>query len=201
MAMANGIILASGSATRQQMLANAGVSFDVVVPRVDETAILQSLLAENAKPADIAGTLAEYKGRRVAGTAPDALVIAADQVLVCNGKVYCKPQTMDQARDQLIELRGNGHQLLSAVVAFEGGQPVWRFVGRAQLQMRDFSARFLDSYLQSNGSDILSSVGCYKLETTGVLLFSHVQGDYFTILGLPLLEVLGFLRTRGVLSE
>lgn len=197
--MSASVLLASGSEIRQQLLLGAGVAFNVETSPVDEPSIMAALLQESAKPRDIADTLAEYKGRRVAIKNPDKIVIAADQVLVCEGQVYSKPDTQEQAMKQLQQLRGKGHQLLSAVVIFEDGAPVWRHIGRAQLVMRDFSDAFLAEYVQKIGDDILTTVGCYKLESLGVQLFSQVQGDYFTILGLPLIEVLGFLRTRGVL--
>lgn len=195
------IILASGSAIRAKMMRDAGVNFAVDVPRVDEETILRSLEAEGAKPADIADTLAEYKARRIADKNPNSIVIAADQVLACNGQIYAKPKDMAEARDHLNALKGQGHQLLSAVVVYEDAKPIWRHVGRAQLAMREFSDAFLNDYLQKAGEDILHCVGCYQLESHGVNLFSRVQGDYFTILGLPLLEVLAFLRTRGALIE
>ncbi len=197
--MSTSVLLASGSEIRQQLLLGAGVAINVETSPVDEPSIMAALLQENAKPRDIADTLAEYKGRRVAIKNPDKIVISADQVLVCEGQVYSKPDTQEQAMKQLQQLRGKGHQLLSAVVIFEDGAPVWRHIGRAQLVMRDFSDAFLAEYVQKIGDDILTTVGCYKLESLGVQLFSQVQGDYFTILGLPLIEVLGFLRTRGVL--
>lgn len=162
---------------------------------------MASLLAEQARPLDIVDTLAEQKGLRVSRKHISNLVLSADQILVCNGKIYSKPLDLTQARKQLIELRGQSHQLLSAVVIFEDGMPVWRYVGRAQLVMREFSNQFLDEYIARHGDDLLTTVGCYKLETGGIQLFSKVQGDYFTILGLPLIEVLGFLRTRGVLTQ
>lgn len=199
--MDKNIILASGSQIRRNLLTDAGISFSVEIPRVDEISITASLLAEQSKPIDVADTLAEYKARYVSAKFPNSIVIAADQVLVCNGQVFSKAKTLAEAETQLKQLRGEGHQLLSAVVIYEDAQPVWRFVGRAQLVMRAFSDEFLQNYLNQNGEDVLTSVGCYKLETQGVQLFSKVQGDYFTILGLPLLEVLAFLRSRGVISE
>ena len=199
--MGKNVILASGSAIRSQLLSASGVDFEVVVPRVDEAAVMASLLAEDAKPLDIADALAEYKGLRISMKRTESIVIAVDQVLVCNGEVFSKARDLSGAKTHLKTLRGQGHQLLSAVVIFEDGQPVWRFAGRAQLVMRDFSDAFLADYIEEHGEDVLSSVGCYKLENEGVQLFSKVQGDYFTILGLPLLEVLGFLRTRGVLAQ
>lgn len=194
------IILASGSGIRAQMLRQAGVPFSVEIPRVDEESILVSLVSEGANPTDIADTLAEYKARRISNRFPERVVIAADQVLACNGEIYSKPKSLEDARAHLTALRGHGHQLLSAVVVYEGSKPIWRHVGRAQLVMREFSDAFLQDYLDEAGEDILHCVGCYQLEKSGVNLFSRVQGDYFTILGLPLLPLLSFLRDRGVLS-
>ena len=193
------ITLASQSKARQEMFRNAGVVFEAKPARIDEEMITASLLADQAKPHDIADALAEYKALRVVGSDPTGLVIGSDQVLVCDKKVYSKARTMDEARAKLQELRGKPHQLLSAAVIFEDGKPVWRTLGRAQLFMRDFSDEFLDDYLEQSGDEILSSVGCYFLEGRGVNLFSRVQGDYFTVLGFPLLDVLEFLRSRGAI--
>jgi septum formation protein len=193
------VILASGSEIRARLLCGAGVPFEVEIAKVDETAILASLKAEKAQPKDIVDVLAEYKAQRIARKHPDDLVIGCDQILVCDNRIYQKAKTSDEVRKTLALLRGRPHQLLSAAVIFENGQPVWRHLGRAQLIMREFSDDFLDQYIAKAGNGILNSVGCYKLEETGAQLFSHIQGDYFTILGIPLLEVLGFLRTRGVL--
>ncbi len=193
------VILASGSEIRASLLRGAGVPFEVEIARIDEPAIIASLKAEQAKPHEIVDTLAEYKAQRVAARHIDSLVIGCDQILVCDKKIYEKATTIETAREKLLTLRGKPHQLMSSVVIFENGRPVWRHIGRAQLIMRDFSDDFLDDYIEQQGDGILSSVGCYKLEEAGAQLFSHIQGDYFTILGIPLLEVLGFLRTRGVL--
>lgn len=193
------ITLASQSKARQDMLRNAGVVFEAKPARIDEEMITASLLADGAKPHDIADALAEYKALRVVGSDPTGLVIGSDQVLVCDKKVYSKAHTMDEARVKLQELRGKPHQLMSAAVIFQDGKPVWRTIGRAQLFMCDFSDAFLDDYLEQSGEDILSSVGCYFLEGHGVNLFSRVQGDYFTVLGFPLLDVLDFLRGRGAI--
>lgn len=195
------VILASGSRIRAKMLRDAGVKFDVQIPFVDEETILRSLDAEGAEPADIVDTLAEYKARRISNKNFSSLVIAADQVLTFNGQIYTKPKDMKEARAHLNLFKGQGHQLLSAVVVYEDMKPIWRHIGRAQLSMRDFSNAFLDNYLEKVGKDILQCVGCYQLESYGINLFTHVKGDYFTILGLPLLEVLSFLRTRGVIPS
>lgn len=195
------VILASGSAIRASLLRDAGVTFDIEVAKLDETAIIAALKAENAKPHDIVDVLAEYKAQRIAAKHMDSLVIGCDQILVCDKQIYEKVATIEGAREKLLSLRGKAHQLMSAVVIFENGKPVWRHIGRAQLIMRDFSDVFLEGYLEQNKDSILSSVGCYKLEEAGAQLFTRIQGDYFTILGIPLLEVLGFLRTRGVLTD
>ena len=198
--MARPLILASGSAARFALLRQADVPFDVEAASVDEASVKASLLAEGAPPRDVADVLAELKARRVASMRPEALVLGADQVLVCEGRMLDKPADLDDARSQLVFLRGKAHELLSAAVIFEGGAPVWRHVGRAQLVMRPFSDAFLDAYL-ADDPGILDCVGAYRLEASGSQLFSRVLGDYFSVLGLPLLEVLGFLRTRGVCVE
>lgn len=199
--MSASIILASGSQARKSMLENAGVSFRAEVSRVDEDAIKQALLAENAKPGDVADTLAEYKAARLAIKYPSDLVIGSDQVLECEGKLFDKAKSLDEAEAKLKILRGKVHQLHSAAVIFEDGKPVWRTLSRAQLFMRNFSDAFLQEYLERHGTDVLQSVGCYFLEAEGAQLFTRVQGDYFTVLGFPLLDVLGFLRSRGALQE
>lgn len=200
-AMTKPIILASSSKVRAEMLSQAGLSFETVPARIDETAIKNSLTAENAKPNDIADALAEYKALKVALKNPDALVIGSDQLLVCEGAVFDKAETVTGAIDHLKQLRGKPHTLLSAAVIFEDGKPVWRTVGRAQLFMRELSDGFIETYAEKHGNSLCSSVGCYFLESDGVTLFNRIQGDYFTVLGFPLLDVLNFLRTRGIGAE
>ena len=195
------LVLASGSGIRRQMLENAGVSFEVSLPRVDEDAVRQSLLAEGASARDIADALAELKARKVSTRMPGALVLGCDQVLSFDGQIMAKPTSREQAEQQLRQLRGAGHQLLSAAVICEDGQPIWRFVGTVRLQMRDFSDSYLTTYLDRNWPDISNSVGGYKLESEGVRLFNHVDGDYFTVLGMPLLEILSYLTLRGDLQK
>jgi septum formation protein len=198
--MTRPLILASGSTARAELLRQAGVPFTVEAPSVDEGSVKAALKADDAAPRDVADVLAELKARRVASRRPEALVLGADQVLVCEGRMLDKPADFDEARAQLGFLRGKSHELLSAAVVFEDGAPVWRHVGRAQLSARPFSDAFLDAYLDMDPS-VLECVGAYRLEAAGAQLFSRVQGDYFTVLGLPLLEVLGFLRGRGVCLE
>jgi len=195
------LVLASGSGIRRQMMENAGVSFEVSLPRVDEDAVCQSLLAEGASARDIADALAELKARKVSTRKPGALVLGCDQVLSFDGQIMAKPTSREQAEQQLRQLRGAGHQLLSAAVICEDGQPIWRFVGTVRLQMRDFSDSYLTTYLDRNWPDISNSVGGYKLESEGVRLFNRVDGDYFTVLGMPLLELLSYLTLRGDLQK
>ncbi|SDI79586.1 Maf family protein [Lutimaribacter saemankumensis] len=199
--MAKKIILASGSSIRQQMLNRAGVDFDVQIARVDEDMIRDALLAEDASARDIADTLAEMKARKVSDRNLGALVIGCDQVLSFENRLLTKPKTRENAASQLRELRGKRHQLLSAAVICEDGQPIWRFVGTVRLLVRDFSDAFLDGYLDRNWPGISDSVGGYKLEEEGVRLFSRVEGDYFTVLGMPLLELLSYLTLRGDLQQ
>lgn len=192
------LILASQSAARRDMLQNAGLDIECHPARIDERAIKASLLAQNALPRDIADALAEMKARRVAGRHPERLVLGADQILVHNGKIFNKPTSPEAAKTQLLTLRGQLHQLFSAVVIYDQGVPVWRFIGRAELTMRDFSASFLDTYVANMGDALYTTVGGYKLESLGSQLFLSVKGDYFSVLGLPLLEVLAFLRGKDI---
>lgn len=199
--MTKRIILASSSDIRAQMLRNAGVSFDIIPSRIDEDSVKMALAVEYATPRDIADTLAEMKARKVAEKGTSGLVLGCDQVLSFKGKTLSKPKTIDEARTQLITLRGETHQLLSAAVIFDDFKPVWRHVGVARLLMRDFSDAYLDDYLHRNWDSIRSSVGGYKVEEEGIRLFRQIQGDTFTIQGLPLLELLSYLTVRGTLPE
>jgi septum formation protein len=195
------LVLASASAARADLLRRAGVDIVVDPGRVDEAAVKASLLAEGAPPRDVADKLAELKALRVGSRHDRALVLGADQVLVHRGEILDKPASLDQARTHLERLRGQHHELLSAAVIVLQGAPIWRHVGQARLTMRPFSDAFLDGYLARVGENALTSVGAYHLEGLGAQLFARVDGDYFTVLGLPLLEILGFLRARGLLAE
>lgn len=195
------MILASQSECRAALLRQAGVVFETVSAAVDEAAIKAGMQAEGASARDICDALAEFKARRGSARAPGRLVLGADQILVCEGRNFDKPRDLAEAREQLVFLRGKTHELLSAAVFYEAGEPVWRHIGRAQMMMRPFSDAFLDHYIETQGAGLLSTVGCYKLEEGGSQLFTRVQGDYFSVLGLPLLEVLGFLRSRGLCQE
>ncbi len=195
------LILASGSNIRAQLLRNAALEFEVSVARVDEDAIRASLEAEQASPRDIADTLAELKAQRVAARFPDALVIGCDQVLALGQDIFTKPETPQHALTQLKALRGQKHQLLSAAVIYGDGKPLWRHVGVVRLFMRDASDAYLADYVDRNWESIRHAVGAYKLEEEGVRLFTRIEGDYFNVLGLPLLELLSYLTLRGTLSS
>jgi len=198
--MSQPVILASGSAVRRQLLARAGLDIEVMPARIDEDSVRAALLAEAAPPEEIAETLASLKASRVAAKRPEGLVIGCDQILAHRNEILGKPETLDEARDQLRRMRGGTHHLLSAVVVYDDLQPLWRHVGKVALTMRPFSDHFLDEYLARNWDSVRDCVGAYKLEEEGVRLFSRIEGDYFDVLGLPLLPLLTFLTTRGVLT-
>lgn len=200
MHMSEPLILASGSQIRATLLRNAGVAFDVAVARIDEDAIKQALQAEDAKPRDIADTLAEMKAKRVASKHPAALVIGCDQVLSYQNQILSKPTSPQDAFTQLQLMRGNMHQLLSAAVIYGDGKPLWRHVGVVRLHMRDASDAYLEGYIARNWETMRHAVGGYKLEEEGVRLFHRIEGDYFNVLGLPLLELLSYLTLRGTLD-
>lgn len=193
------VTLASKSAARQAILRNAGLAFEAVVAGVDEEATKAGLLAEDASPREVADALAEMKAVKVSTKRP-GLVIGADQTLDFAGRLIDKVETLDQARALLLELRGKTHKLHSAVVVARDGKPIWRVVQSAKLSVRPFSDAWLDGYLARRGEHILHCVGCYELESEGVQLFDAIDGDYFTILGLPLVGLLDFLRLHGALE-
>ena len=193
------LILASGSAIRAQLLARAGLSFSILRPNVDE-ALLKAEFRQDS-PAGLAASLARAKANAVSQTHPDALVIGADQVLNFRGIAHDKPSSLADARAQLLRFRGKTHALETAVCCCQGGKPIWSHAMHADLTMRDFSDGFLEAYLEGLGEDVLTSVGGYRLEERGIQLFSHVEGDYFGILGLPLLPLLAFLRSEGFIAS
>lgn len=195
------LILASGSAIRTKLLAQACVDHTVQLARVDEDMIKQSLIAEAATPRDIADTLAEMKARKISEKTPGALVLGCDQVLDHGGQLLAKPTTPEDALAQLKNMRGDRHSLLSAAVICEDGQPIWRHVGQVRLLMRDASDAYLGDYVARNWDSIRNAVGCYKLEEEGVRLFSTIEGDYFHVLGMPLLEIVNYLTLRGDLAK
>lgn len=194
------VILASGSQSRAQLLRKAGVLCDVIVPRIDEETVKKSLLAEAARPRDIADKLAEMKACKISRKHPGALVIGCDQVLDHQGNILSKPASPDQALEQLARLSGGTHELLSAAVIAENGTPVWRHVGRVVMKMRPLSPAYLESYVSRNWDSIRHAVGAYKLEEEGARLFRVIDGGYFDVLGIPLIEVLGYLGIREAIE-
>ena len=191
------LILASGSAARRDLLAGAGLRFEVRAVAVDEAALREAARAEGVGAREAALLLAEAKAARIRD--PEALVIGADQILLCDDRWLEKPADLAAARAQLRFLRGREHRLVSAVVCRRHGHPVWDHVAEARLVMRPFSDEFLDVYLALEGDAVLGSVGAYRLEGPGIQLFDRVEGDHATILGLPLLPLLGFLRQHTVI--
>ena len=192
------LVLASQSVARAAVLRAAGLRFEARPARIDEAAVKAAMQAEGASAGDTASMLAELKAARIRD--PGALVIGADQLLVCDGRWFDKPTDLGAAREQLQTLRGRDHTLVTAVACLRGGAVLWHHVARPTLRMRRFSDAFLDDYLEMEGEAVLGSVGAYRLEGLGPHLFDAITGDHADILGLPILPLLGFLRQHGVLT-
>jgi septum formation protein len=192
------LVLASQSRFRREMMEKAGLVFATDAAHIDEEEIKLAMRAEGATAADVAIKLAESKARRIAMRYPGAIVIGSDQMLDCNGVWFDKPADRANAAAHLQALSGKTHRLETAAVAFRNGMRVWHHVEAARLTMRILDAAFIASYLDAAGPDACASVGGYQLEGLGAQLFQRVDGDFFTILGLPLLPLLGFLRANGV---
>lgn len=197
------LILASGSATRRSMLEAAGLSFTVRPAEIDEGAIRQKLLraGSGVRPADVAHELARLKAEAVSRQCADGLVIGADQILSLDGEIFEKAEDAGAARTTLMRLRGATHQLHSVVVLAENGKMTWSSAGTAHLEMRMFSAAFLEEYILKAGDSLNQSVGAYQIEGLGAQLFERIEGDHFTILGLPLMPLLAELRRRDVIAS
>lgn len=193
------LVLASRSVARRAVLQGAGVAFETAGSGVDEDAAKAALLAGGAGPLEVAEALAEMKALAVSHGRPD-LVIGADQTLEFEGRLHDKAETLAAARARLQTLRGKPHKLHSAVAVARDGAVIWRETVSATLTMRAFSDAFLEAYLAAEGEAALGSVGCYRLEAQGAQLFATIEGDYFTILGLPLMGLLDLLRREGVLA-
>jgi septum formation protein len=196
--MAAPLILASASPSRRQLLSNSGLRFAVEPSGVDEEEVTLSLKGERASAQDIATTLAEMKAVRVSSRHPQALVIGADSTLACEGQLFDKPATLADARRQILALAGRTHELCSSVVVARNGARLWHHAERGLLTMRAMSEPFVDAYLARAGQAVCASVGAYQLEGLGAHLFSRIEGDYFTVLGLPLLPLLSFLSEHGI---
>ncbi len=199
------VILASQSAVRAHLLKAAGVSFEIVAANLNESIIRDEIRRTSAGGEDLAMTaaraLAREKARLVSERHPKAVVLGVDQTLSCEGKLYEKPADIDAARASLLALRGKAHQLYVAISAMRGGQSLWQHSETVRLVMRDFSDEFLEDYLKSESTRLLSYVSAYALEGRGSQLFKKVDGDYFSVLGIPLLPLLAFLRAEGELVE
>jgi len=199
---ASRLILASGSAARKSLLEAAGLTFETIPADIDEAAVRDTVMMAGAPlaAAEIAGMLAAAKARNISLLHPEALVIGADQVLALGDRIFSKAETLLAAREILCELRGETHSLVSAVALARDGVVHWQTNATAEMTMRNFSDEFLGAYLERMGSKALRSVGCYELEGLGVQLFERISGDYFTILGIPLLQLLARLRREEMVT-
>ena len=196
------LVLASQSASRRAMLDAAGVPYEAVSPQVDEESAKASLLAAKVAPRNLADALAELKALKLSGLDPTALVLGGDSVVALkDGRLLDKPASREDAAEHLRAMSGGAHDIYSAAVIAEGGRPVWRHVDRARLTVRSLSDGFIEEYLDQEWPAISGCVGCFRIEGMGVQLFSGLQGSQFTILGMPLINILDYLRVRGVLTS
>lgn len=198
--MTTPLILASGSPFRRQLLENAGLAFSIVRPEIDERAVEAPLENSGATPEEVAQVLAEAKALDVSERQPDALVIGSDQTLSLDDRVFHKPADMEGARRHLLALSGNTHQLNSAVALAKNGETLWRHVDIARLTMRKLEPGFIGRHLARVGSKALTSVGAYQIEGEGLQLFEKIEGDHFTIVGLPMVPLLAKLRELGTID-
>jgi septum formation protein len=194
------LVLASQSRFRAALLEAAGLAVETAAAHIDEAEVKAGAKAEGLDAAATALLLAGLKAERIARRQPDALVIGADQILVCEGRWFDKPAGLDEARGHLLALRGRAHELVTAVVCQRGSQRVWQHVARPLLVMRDFSEAFLAEYLAQEGEILTTTVGAYRVEGLGIQLFDRIEGEHSEIVGLPMLPLLGFLRQHGVLA-
>lgn len=199
--MPDRVILASASISRARLLKNAGLDFDIMPAMVDEEELKLSLKASGASAGETAIALAELKAIKISNLMPDTLVIGADQMLDCKGVWFDKPWDLEQARAHLLSLRGKTHFLENAACVARNGTVIWHYSNQAKMLMRPFSDGFLDDYLDQVGDAVMSSVGAYHLEGRGAQLFDKVEGDFFSILGLPLLPLLNFIRAHEVVMQ
>jgi len=200
------LVLASQSRVRAALLAQAGLAFETLPAYVDEEAVKQAMKAEGAPPAHIAETLAEMKAIKISQkllgqSIKGAMVIGADQMLDCNGVLFDKPEDLDHAKAHLKSLSGKSHRLISAAIVARDGEAIWRQLSHATLTMRPLSDEFIDRYLDAVGELALTSVGAYQVEGLGIHLFSHIEGHQSVIQGLPMLELLDFLRANKMIPQ
>ena len=198
--MSGKLILASSSEVRKALLKKSNISFTSVKANIDEEAVKSSLLSESCSPRDIADALAELKASKISLKNPNSLVLGCDQILEFEGFILEKPPSKNLAIQQLMKISGKKHCAYSAAVVFESSKPVWRFVGKADLFLKNNSEEYISDYVNRNWDSIKHCVGGYKIEEEGCRLFSKLNGDYFSILGMPLLEIINFLCIRGVID-
>ena len=192
------LILASKSGARQALLTQAGIAFEVVAAAIDEPAIRAAAEGEGAAPDDIAVLVADMKGERSAAQYPEAMIIASDQLLVCQGKIYGKPRNLDEAKAHLTALSGKRHQLITAVILFDKGRRIWHHIARPEITFHALDEALISDYLAFFGDDALHSPGSYFLEGPGIHLFHDIFGDYYAILGLPMMALLPQLKLHGL---
>ena len=195
------VILASASKSRANLLRAAGVPYEIIPADVDEDSVKTTLRREGASAQKCAETLAEFKAVKVSQSRPADLVIGADQMLECEGAWFDKPRDVEGARSHLTRLRGKTHTLPTSVAVALNGAVIWHHNAAPRMTVRDFSDTFMEAYLADVGEAVTSSVGAYHLEGRGAQLFTKIDGDFFTILGLPLLELLTFLREHQVVTR
>ena len=192
------LILASQSFARQALLKQAAIAFDAVPASLDEEMIRQSALGEGASADEIAVLLAEMKGEKCAANHPDDMIIASDQLLVCEGAIYGKPKSLEEAKSQLMRLSGKRHQLITAAILFDKGKRIWHHIARPEITFHQFEEAQIDDYLDHFKDDALNSPASYYLEGPGIHLFADIFGDYYAILGLPMMALLPQLKLHGL---
>ena len=199
--MTCGIVLASKSQIRSLLLEKAGIQFSTVDPAIDEKEVKLSYISNNYPTRDIADVLADMKARKISNRFPDSIVIGCDQILDFNSKILSKAKDQDELIHQLKRLQGNKHKLHSACVVYNAQKPEWRFIVSVSMTMRNLSDRYISKYVKDNWDDIKHSVGGYQIENSGISLFSKIDGDFFSVLGLPIIQLIGHLLNRGVIEQ